>query len=198
MDEVRGMAMNQLGSGLSAAGRHTDALSVKEAELAMERRIGSPEGNILGVQCNLANSYQMLGRLEEALSMKRHIYSGRVKLQGEEHPDTLVAALNYSSRLGRLKRHAEAKAVLRKTIPMARRVLGDTDRLTLKMRRNYAMVLYKDAGATLDDLREAVTTLEDAARIARRVMGGAHPTMTVEIEGALRDARIILRARGGA
>ena len=56
----------------------------------------------------------------------------------------------------------------------------------------------KDADATLDDLREAVTTLEDSARIARRVMGGAHPTTTVEIEGALRDARIILRARGGA
>ena len=60
------------------------------------------------------------------------------------------------------------------------------------------MALYQDGAATLDELREAVTTLEDAARIARRVMGGAHPTMTVEIEGALRDARIILRARGGA
>ena len=31
------------------------------------------------------------------------------------------------------------------------------------------------AGATLDDLREAVTTLEDARRIALRVFGGAHP-----------------------
>ena len=31
-------------------------------------------------------------------------------------------------------------------------------------------------GATLDDLREAVTTLEDTERIARRVLGGAHPT----------------------
>ena len=30
-------------------------------------------------------------------------------------------------------------------------------------------------GATLDDLREAVTTLEDAVLIARRVFGGAHP-----------------------
>ena len=29
--------------------------------------------------------------------------------------------------------------------------------------------LYQDDGATLDDLREAVTTLEDTERIARRV-----------------------------
>ena len=34
----------------------------------------------------------------------------------------------------------------------------------------------EDDAATLDDLREAVTTLEDAERIARRVLGGAHPT----------------------
>ena len=40
-------------------------------------------------------------------------------------------------------------------------------------------------GATLDDLREAVTTLEETTRIARRVLGGAHPT-TVGIEGDLR------------
>ena len=34
------------------------------------------------------------------------------------------------------------------------------------------------ANATRDDLREAVTTLEDAERTARRVLGGAHPTTT--------------------
>ena len=53
---------------------------------------------------------------------------------------------------------------------------------------------YKDDGATLDDLREAVTTLEDAERIARRVLGGAHPT-TGWVEIALREARAALRAR---
>ena len=43
------------------------------------------------------------------------------------------------------------------------------------MRNSYAEALYKDTGATLDDLREAVTTLEETTRIARRVLGGAHP-----------------------
>ena len=33
----------------------------------------------------------------------------------------------------------------------------------------------RDDGATLDDLREAVTTLEETERTARRVLGGAHP-----------------------
>ena len=48
--------------------------------------------------------------------------------------------------------------------------------------------LYKDPAATLDDLREAVTTLAEAERAARRVLGGAHP-LTEAIELSLRRAR---------
>ena len=93
--------------------------------------------------------------------------------------------------LGRFK---EAKALLRKTMPVARRVLGESSETTLMIRWNYAKALYKDDGVTLDNLREAVTTLEDAGRTARRVLGGAHP-LTGGIERRLRDARAALRAR---
>ena len=47
---------------------------------------------------------------------------------------------------------------------------------------------------TLDVLREAESTLEDTVRLARRVLGGEHPT-TVGIEGELQNARAALRAR---
>ena len=77
---------------------------------------------------------------------------------------------------------------------MARRALGEAHETTLQMRWNYALALYKDAGATLDDLREAVATLEDAELIALRVLGGAHPN-TTGIERALRNARAALRTR---
>ena len=53
--------------------------------------------------------------------------------------------------------------------------------------------MYFDAAATLDDLREAVTTLEETERVARRVFGGAHP-LTKNIEGTLRMVRADLRA----
>ena len=62
------------------------------------------------------------------------------------------------------------------------------------MRWNYAEALYTDPAATLDDLREAVTTFEDVGRIARRVFGGAHPN-TVSIEHHLRKSRFALRVR---
>ena len=73
-------------------------------------------------------------------------------------------------------------------MPVARRVLGKNHQLTLRTRFNYAAALCADPGATLDGLREAVTTLEDVAPIARRVLGGANP-LTSAIEGNLRHAR---------
>ena len=51
-----------------------------------------------------------------------------------------------------------------------------------------------DPDATLDDLRKAVVTLEDTARIARRVLGGAHPEVS-HMEVSLQNARAKLCAR---
>ena len=47
---------------------------------------------------------------------------------------------------------------------------------------------------TLDDLREAESTLKDAVRLARRVLGSTHPTV-VQMENSLQNARAILGAR---
>jgi hypothetical protein len=58
----------------------------------------------------------------------------------------------------------------------------------------YGAALIADPNTTLDDLHEAVTTLEETERTARRVLGGAHP-ITAGIENALQHARAGLRAR---
>ena len=156
--------------------------------MAMMRRLGAPEGIILVVQSNLANTYASLGRIEESLLLKRDVYSATLKLYGEEHLETLREANNYTNSLCRLERYAEAKALLRKTMPVAQRVLGENNELMLKMRWSFAEVLCRADGATLGDTREAVAMLEDAGRIARRVLGGAHP-ITVGLERALRLAQ---------
>ena len=80
---------------------------------------------------------------------------------------------------------------------MARRRVGEGHELTLRLRSNYAGALCNDPGATLDDLREAVTTFEDVERIAQRVVGGAHP-LTKLFESHLRRARAALRGREDA
>ena len=187
--------MTRLGNGLHEAERHDEALSVREADLAMMRRLGASEESILATQSNLAGSYSQLGR-PEALRMLRDVYCGRLKIDGEEHDFTLMAANNYANSLLLLGRFEEAKSLLRKAVPVARRVLGEGDSTTLRMRKSYALALYKDPAATLDDLREAVTTLEDTARIARRVLGGVHP-LTGGIESALERSREALHSSKG-
>ncbi len=186
--------MATLGAGLFNAGHYTDALRVEETIVATMRRLGAPETQMLVVQGNLALTYKQVGRPEESLLMHREVYHGHLKLDGEEHTQTLREAFNYAISLVTLRRFEEARSLLRKTMPVARRVLGDNHELTLRTRTIYAQTLYADASATLDDLREAVKTLEDTDRIARRVFGGSHP-LVGQFERALREARTFLRAR---
>ena len=140
------------------------------------------------MQTNLANTYDKLERREEALQIKWDVYFGRFKLHGAEHEATILAANNVAVSLAISMRFKEARVLLRKMIPVARRVLGDSNAITLKMRWTYAGALYEDDDATLDDLREAVTMLEDSAPTARRVLGKSHPT-TVQVEAVLQNAR---------
>ena len=105
-----------------------------------------------------------------------------------------MQADNYAWDLEKLNRHKEAKVLLRKMMPVTRRVLKESHELTLSMRWAYGLALYRDDAATLDELREAVTSLEELERTARRVFGGAHPT-TAGMELHLQDARVALRAR---
>ena len=180
--------MTQLGLGVYAAGHYEDALTVQEAELSFERRLGVSKLSIFIVQNNLANTYDTLGRHEEAMCLRQDVYSGRLILHGEEDEDTISSAMNYVGSLVHLRRFEEAKSLLRKWVPVARRVLGEGKILTLRIRQNYAIVLCMTASPTLNDLSEAVTTLEDTERIARRVLGGSHP-LTITIERHLREAQ---------
>ena len=193
-DWARKFAMTLLANGLSAVDHHEDSLHVQEAELSMRRRLGGSEEDLLVVQGNLAGTYNQLGRHEEALSIKRDVYFGCLRLNGEEHEATIIEALNYAMTLASLQRFEEARSLLRKTIPVVRRSRGENSENTLRMRGLYATAVYLDEGATLDDLREAVTTLEETERTARRVLGGAHPLTTLT-EGHLGLAREALRTR---
>ena len=133
--------------------------------------------------------------MERELDDQRHeLFRNEVReFHGEEHEATLHAANNYAGSLRILKRFEEAKSLLRTTLLVVRRVLGESE-LMLWMRWTYARALYENPSCTLDEAREAVTTLEDVERTSRRVLGGAHP-FTKTIERHLRALRAALRAR---
>ena len=79
-------------------------------------------------------------------------------------------------------------------MPVAQRIFGESDRTTLTMRKIFAEASYKNPCTTLDDLREAVATLEEIEPAARRVLGDAHPTVHL-IEKSLQHTRAVLAAR---
>ena len=93
-DWARAGAMNVLGLGFFEAEHYEDALSVPEAELSMRRRLGADEDHILSVQGNLATTYLQLGRLEQALRTRQDVYSGLLRINGEEDRDSLLEAHN--------------------------------------------------------------------------------------------------------
>ena len=181
---------------------------MKETELATMLRLGASESSILDVQGNLAVTYAKLERHELALRMKRIVYSGYLKLKGEEHTDTLISANNYADSLIQLQRYKTVMDLLRETLPIARRVLEDSDETMLRLRVNYARalcVVSADAvtGTSLDDLREAVTTLEESKRTARRVFRGTRPeprwlgahTFVEQVEYFLRESQGLLHKK---
>ena len=187
--------MQVLGSGLKEGGHLADTLSVGEAELSMLLRLGASQDDMLMAQTNLANTYAELGRDDEAMGLRRDVYSEYLKLKGEEHMYSLQAANNYATSLLDRHRYAEARSLLHRTIPVAQRVLGASNEFTLKMRGCHADSLCWDPSATLSELREAVTEFEDLARDARRVFGSAHPFVVGPIGRSLQNARAVLRAR---
>ena len=188
--------MSLLGTGLSEVGHYEDALCVQTAELSVLQRHGAWETSILTTQGNLAITYGKLGQFEQALSIEKDVYFGHLKLYGEENATTLLGANNYATALFDLQLFDQVRGLLLKVMPVARRVLGASHEYTLKMRKMYAITLAEDPAATVDDLSEAVTTLEEADRTARRVFGGAHP-ITTGIEINLREARAALAPREG-
>ena len=78
-------------------------------------------------------------------------------------------------------------------MPVARRVLSESDELSIRMRSLYAQSLYMGDGATLDDPRESVARLEELTRTTRRVLGDSHPLVD-DIKRDLQRSRTALRA----
>ena len=89
-------------------------------------------------QNNLACSYQDVGRHEEALCLRRDVYSGRLRLDGEEHEMTLRSSQQYGVVLITQERFKKPSRCRAKRSPWRDAFLGESHDLTLKLRWFYA------------------------------------------------------------
>jgi hypothetical protein len=88
---------------------------------------------------------------------------------------------------------AKRKMILTNCAACAAPLAHDAPRC-IRCKTRYCDATCQDPAATPDDLREAVTTLEDVLPTARRVLGGAHPDVAV-FEKSMQNARAALAAR---
>lgn len=57
----------------------------------MEKSLGETHPHTLSVLSNLGYIYQSQGRWDQAGELAEKVYSGRQKLLGQDHPDTIAA-----------------------------------------------------------------------------------------------------------
>ena len=102
--------------------------------------------------------------------MRRRFQRGIVRASVATSAVNLAASL-----VDDLKQFDEARAFLRDRIPEAVRSLGKNHESTFRLQRMYAQCLYRNDGASLDDITTAIATLEDLDRRQTRTFGASHP-----------------------
>jgi hypothetical protein len=103
-----GHSYRHLGDPRSAA----DQFEASRALYARHR--GPDDADTLTTVNDLADSYQVLGQLAEALKLREEVLRVRKVKLGPDHPDTLRSRLSVASSLARLGRGAEAAADCRR------------------------------------------------------------------------------------
>ena len=196
-DRIRGAAMTELGNGLSAAGYAEEALSVKEAEVSMLRRLGGSRNILISAKANLSACYEVLGRDEETLELRREVWA----YFEPQSPcqNKFLSAINLSVSLRNQGRCEEAKSLLRKVLPEALRLHGPDHDTTLVIRRALVRTVFQDPESSLAELRQAEADFSDVCRRARRIFGASHPESAAceWLMGQLK-AKIAARDSGGA
>ncbi len=178
---IRNDALAALGRSLGTAQHHEESLVAFESRLEIMKRVFPFIAPVAIIMCkdNISTCYDNLGRYDEALALKRELYTSWLRLAGPKGVDTYRAALNLAIVLLRRPEEnaSEAKSFLGEVLPRAERALGPDHNHTLEMRVMLGDATHKAPDATLDDCREAEKNLQDVIRRYRRRFGDAHPLM---------------------
>ena len=101
--------MTVLGQGLGSVGSNEEWLGVLEVELSTLRRFGATEDShdILNTTSNKANCLGFLGRTDEALQLRREVFSRSAALPNDDVK--CIRVLNLSQSLIATKRYEDTK-----------------------------------------------------------------------------------------
>ena len=134
----------------------------------------------------IASAYHAAGRLDEAITLYEQLLTDRIRVLGEDHPNTLTTLNNLAGAYESAGRLDEAITLYEQVLTDSIRVLGKDHPNTLTTLNNLAGA-YESAGR----LDEAITLYEQVLTDSIRVLGKDHPnTLTTlnNLAGAYESA----------
>ena len=174
-DEQQALAQNILAANIPADHKNTALWPLFRQltphvlaawELAGTAGTGSFRKAVIAVNAYLRRS----GQSGAAHELSSQAYDRWRRLLGEDHPDTLHAALGLAADLRILGEHQVAREMNEDTLARRRRVLGGDHRDTMKSAHNLARDLFD-----LGEHQAARQLDEDTLARRRRVLGEDHP-----------------------
>jgi tetratricopeptide (TPR) repeat protein len=119
---------------------------------------------------NLAISYAVAGRLDEALKLREEVLTLSRKVNGPEHVNTLGAMANLAASYANAGRREEALKLREDVLTLCRKVLGPEHPTTLSVMYDLA-----DSYANAGRREEALKLREEVLTLYRKVLGPEHP-----------------------
>ena len=146
------------------------ALALAESVALAADTLGPDHPHALGSRNNLANAYQDVGRLEEAITLHKQTLDARTHILGPHHPDTLDSRHNLAVAYRDAGRLDQAIELHQQTLKDTEGLLGPNHPHTLTSRNNLA-VAYRDTGR----LDEAITLFKQTLDARTHILGPNHP-----------------------
>ena len=146
------------------------ALALAESVALAADTLGPDHPHALGSRNNLANAYQDVGRLEEAITLHKQTLDARTHILGPNHPDTLDSRHNLAVAYRDAGRLDQAIELHQQTLKDTEGLLGPNHPHTLTSRNNLA-VAYRDTGR----LDQAITLFKQTLDARTHILGPNHP-----------------------
>jgi hypothetical protein len=134
------------------------------------RTLTGVEEDIAWLLDRAAMYLQSRGEPVTACPLFERAWKLRRSMQGDDHPDTLLAATNLAATLRELGQYEPARQLAEDTLTRSRRVLGDDHPSTLLAATVLATIL-----GELGQYEPARQLAEDTLTRSRRVLGDDHP-----------------------
>jgi tetratricopeptide (TPR) repeat protein len=156
------------GISLADSGLANAAIGYWHAIVATSTRLlGPAHADAVTARDRLAGSYELAGRVEDAIAVFASALADRERNLGPDHPDTIAARGRLAHAYASAGR-TEAMATYERTLADADRVLGPGHPSTMSARTALPEA-YLEAGRTKDAIRSAQMLVTDA----ERVLGGS-------------------------